>query len=122
MADISYSVNVNINANAFRQTINASNITSDFVTAGLMAVTLNLGTSAQSINTASASNLGLTIARSLATSGTHTISLGRLNGTTLFEAVRLKAGEAALFRLAPGNYAARADAPGSQLLLHILEE
>ena len=122
MADISYSVNLNVNAGALQQNINASGITSDFATTGLLALTLNLGTATQTITTASASSLGLCFARSLATSGTHTISLGRISGTTLFDAVRLKAGEAGIFRLAPGNYAAKADAPGSRLLLQILEE
>lgn len=122
MADISYSVNLNVNAGALLQNINASNITSDFATTGLLALTLNLGTATQTISTASASNLGLCFARSLSTTGTHTISLGRISGTTLFDTVRLKAGEAAIFRLAPGNYAAKADAAGSRLLLQILEE
>lgn len=122
MSDISYSVNLNVNAGALSQNLNASNITSDFSTAGLLAVTLNVGTATQAISTSSASTLGLAFARSLATAGTHTVSFGRLSGTTLFETVRLKAGDAAILRLAPGNYAAKADAPGSRLLIQILEE
>lgn len=123
MADISYSINVNVNAGALNQNLNASNITSDFIIAnGLLALTLNLGTATQAITTSSASNLGLAFARSLATSGTHTISFGRVSGTTLFDVVRLKAGEAAVLRLAPGNYAAKSDAPSSRLLLQVLEE
>jgi hypothetical protein len=122
MADLSYSVNLNVNAGALQQNVNASNITSDFATAGLLAITLNVGTSTQAISTASAGALGLTFARSLATSGTHTVSFGRVSGTTLFSVVRLKAGDAALLRLAPGNYAAQADAPDSRLLLQIFEE
>jgi hypothetical protein len=122
MADISYSVNLNVNAGALSQNLNASNITSDFATTGLLAITLNVGTSTQAITTASASNLGLCFARSLATAGTHSVSFGRISGTTLFDTVRLKAGEAAVLRLAPGNYAAQADAPNSRLLLQILEE
>lgn len=122
MADISYSVNVNVNAGALNQNLNASNITSDFATTGILALTLNVGTATQAISTASASNLGLCFARSLATAGTHTVSFGRYSGTTLFDVVRLKAGDAAVLRLAPGNYAAKADAPDSRLLLQVLEE
>lgn len=122
MADISYSVNLNVNAGALSQNVNASNITSDFATTGLIAVTLNVGTSTQAITTASASSLGIAFARSLVTTGTHTVSFGRVSGTTLFEVVRLKAGDAALLRLAPGNYAARSNAEGGKLLLQILEE
>jgi hypothetical protein len=122
MADISYSVNLSVNAGALSQNLNASNITSDFSTTGLLALTLNVGTSTQAITTASASSLGLCFARSLATAGTHTVSFGRVSGTTIFETVRLKAGDATILRLAPGNYAAKADAPNSRLLLQILEE
>jgi hypothetical protein len=122
MPDISYSVNLNVNAGALSQNLNASNITSDFSTTGLLALTLNVGTSTQAITTASASSLGLCFARSLATSGTHSVSFGRVSGTTLFETVRLKPGDATILRLAPGNYAAKSDAPGSRLLLQILEE
>jgi hypothetical protein len=122
MADISYSVNLNVNAGALNQNLNASNITSDFATTGFLAVTLDVGTATQAISTASASSLGLCFARSLATAGTHTVSFGRLDGTTLHDTVRLKAGDAAVLRLAPGDYAAQANAPDSRLLLQILEE
>lgn len=122
MADISYSVNLNVNAGALSQNLNASNITSDFATTGFLAVTLEVGTTTQAISTASAGNLGLCFARSLTTTGTHTVSFGRLSGTTLHETVRLKGSEAALFRLAPGNYAAKSAAEGGRLLLQILEE
>lgn len=122
MADISYSVNLNVNAGALNQNLNASNITSDFATAGFLAVTLDVGTATQAISTASASTLGLAFARSLATAGTHTVSFGRLDGTTLHDAARLRVGDAAILRLAPGDYGAVSDAPGSRLLLQVLEE
>jgi hypothetical protein len=122
MSDVSYSVNLNVNAGALQQNVNASNITSTLATAGFLAVTLDVGTSTTAISTASASSLGLCVARSLATAGSEVVSFGRVSGTTLFDVVRLKAGDAALLRLAPGNYAAQSSAPGGRLLLQILEE
>jgi len=122
MADISYSVSLNVNAGALSQNLNASNITSDFATTGFLAVTLDVGTATQAINTSAASNLGICFARSLTTTETHTVSFGRLSGTTLHETVRLKGSEAALLRLAPGNYAAKSAAEGGRLLLQVLEE
>jgi hypothetical protein len=119
---IRYNVNLSVNAGGLQQNLNASNITSTFQTAGFLAVTLNVGTATQAISTASASNLGLCFARSLASSATHTVSFGRLSGTTLFETVRLKPGDAALLRLHPGNYAARAAVEGTRLLVQILED
>ena len=122
MPDISYSVSVNVNAGSLSSNLIASNVTSDFATTGFLALTLSVGTATQAISTASASSLGLCFARSLNTVSTHTVSFGRLDGTTLHETVRLKGGDAALLRLAPGNYAARSAAAGGRLLLQILEE
>lgn len=122
MPDINYSINLNVNAGALSQNLNAPSVTSDFATSGYLAVTLRVGTATQSFNTASAGTLGLAFVRSLNTVATHTISFGRLSGTTLFETVRLRGGDAALFRMAPGNYAAKADAENSRLVLHVLEE
>jgi hypothetical protein len=122
MADITYSINVNVGAGGFVQNLFATGVTSDFATAGLIAVTLNLGTATQAVSTASASSLGLCFARSLNTTTTHTVSFGRLSGTTLFETVRLNGGDAALLRLAPGNYAAKSVAAGGRLVLQILED
>lgn len=122
MPDVAYSLNLNVSAGALAQNINAANITSNLATTGMLAVTLDLGTATQAISTATLTNVGLCYARSLATTDTHTVSFGRLSGTTLFETVRLKAGDAAILRLAPGNYAARAAVAGSRLLVQILEE
>jgi hypothetical protein len=58
----------------------------------------------------------------LATTETHTVSFGRLDGTNLFETVRLKAGEAAVLRLAAGDYAAKSAVAGSRLVLTIYED
>jgi hypothetical protein len=122
MADVSYSVNVNINAGALQQNINAPNLTSDFQTAGLLAVSLTVGTATQAVSTASASVLGLAVARCLATAGTHTVSFGRLEGTTFLPTARLKVGDAAVMRLAAGDYAVQSNAPGSRFLVQILGE
>lgn len=122
MPDISYSVSVSVNAGALSSNLIASNVTSDFATTGIFALTLNVGTATQAISTASASSLGLCFARSLNTASTHTVSFGRVSGTSLFETVRLKGGDAAILRLAPGNYAAKSSAEGGRLLLQILEE
>jgi hypothetical protein len=121
---ISYSLNLNVNAGALQTNINASNITSVFETAGFLAVTLSVGTSTQAINTAASSGLGICFARSLVTdtTGTHTVSFGRLDSGTLYDAARLRPGDAALLRLAPGDYAAQSNAEDGRLLLQILEE
>lgn len=122
MADISYSIAAQVKKGFLSQNLAATGVTADIATAGILSVTLNLGTATTQVSTASAQSLGLCFARSLASVTTHTVSFGRLVGTNLHETVRLKAGEAAIFRMAPGDYAAKAAVAGSRLMLTILED
>jgi hypothetical protein len=113
MADVTYNISGTVQKGALREQFNASAITADIATAGVLSVTLALGTATSQISTSTIGTLGLAFVRNLATETTHTVSIGRLSGTNLFEAVRLKAGEAAILRLAPGDYAARAAVAGT---------
>lgn len=121
MPDISYNVQAQVSKGALSQSFIASGVTADISTAGLLSVTLNLGTAVTQISTATLNQLGLCMARSLATTTTHTVSFGRYSGGTLYESATLRAGEAAIFRLAAGDYAAKAAVGGTRLLLHIVE-
>lgn len=122
MPDVNYSINGQVSKGALSQAFSASGVTADMATAGVLAVTLNLGTSVTQISTATLGSVGLCFARSLATATTHTVSFGRYVGTTLHEVVRLKAGEAAVLRLAAGDYAARAAVADSRLVLTVYED
>lgn len=122
MPDINYTINAQVQKGALSQQFAASGITADIATAGMLAVTLNLGTAVTQISTATMGSLGLCFARSLATETTHTVSFGRFDGTNLHETVRLRAGEAAILRLASGDYAAKAAVGGSRLVLTVLED
>ena len=122
MADLSYTISGSLNKGALQNTFSASGVTADLATAGVLAVTLELGTTTTQITTTTIGALGLCFARSLSTVTTHTVSIGRLAGTTLHDTVRLKAGEAAVLRLAPGDYAARAAVAGTRAVLTIYED
>lgn len=122
MSDISYSINGQIRKGALSQQFAASGVTANMATAGVVAVTLELGTSTTAISTANLGAVGICVARSLATVETHTVSFGRVVSNTLHDTVRLKAGEAAVVRLAPGSYAAKAAVAGSRLVLTIYED
>jgi len=124
MSNVTYSINASVQKNFFNQQFIAGGLTASMANTGMMAVTLEPGTSTQQIYTTDASVLGLTFARNLVTdtTGTSTISFGRLDGTSLYEAVRLKPGDAAWLRLAPGDYGARAAADSIPLLIQILED
>lgn len=122
MPDINFTISGQATKGAFSQSFAASGVTADMATAGVLSVTLNLGTNVTQISTANLGAVGLAFARSLATTTTHTVSFGRFVGGTLHEAVRLKAGEASLTRLAAGDYAARAAVPNTRLVLTIYED
>lgn len=122
MPDINYTITGQVAKGALSQSFAASGVTADIATAGVLSVTLNLGTAVQQVTTATLGALGLCFARSLATTTTHTVSFGRLDGSTLYETVRLKAGEAAVLRLAPGEYAAKAAVAGTRLVLTVYED
>jgi hypothetical protein len=121
MADVNYTITGQVAKGALSQSFAASGITADIATTGMLAVTLNLGTATQQITTSTLSTLGLAFARSLATTGTHTVSFGRLDGTTLYDAVTLRAGEAAVMRLSAGDYGAKAAVANSRLVLTVYE-
>jgi len=124
MSDIQYNINASVNKGELQLQLNAAGKTVTMSTAGFLAVTLQLGTATSAINTASASQIGYCLARNLSTStaSTATVSFGRLVGSVLFDTVQLKPGEAAWLRLAPGNYAAKAAAATTPLMLQILED
>lgn len=121
MSDLAFSIQANASKGRFSQSFVASGVTASMATAGLMAVTLSLGTTTTQITTTTLGSLGLCFAQSLATESTHTVSFGRLDGTMLYETVSLRGGEAAILRLASGQYAAKAAVAGSRLMLQILE-
>lgn len=122
MPDVNYTITGQVAKGALSQNFAASGITANMATAGVLSVTLNLGTSVTQISTATLGSVGLAFARSLATTGTHTVSFGRYSGGNLYETVRLKAGEAAVMRLAVGDYAAKAAAEGTRLVLTVYED
>ena len=122
MPDVNYTINGQIAKGSLSQNFAASGVTANMATAGVASVTLELSTSTTAISTSTLGAVGLCFARSLATTETHTVSFGRLVGTNLYETVRLKAGEAAVLRLAPGSYAAKSAIAGSRLVLTIYED
>jgi hypothetical protein len=123
MPDINYTITGQVQKGALSQSFAASGITADIATAGVLSVTLALNTNSTQVSTATLGSVGLAFVRSLATTTTHEVSIGKLDGTTLHEVVRLKAGEAAVLRLAPGDYAAKAAVAGTtRVVLTIYED
>ena len=121
MAEISFSVSMQVQKDFLSQAFQASGVTASMSSTGLLTSTLNLGTATTAVVTTSLSSVGMCFAKSLATVSTHTVSFGRLVGTNLYSSCTLKAGEAALLRLTAGDYAAQAAVANSKLLITIVE-
>lgn len=123
MSDVNYTISGNVIKESFRQSFNASGVTADMAVNGLYAVSLNLGTSVTQISTASLSSVGLCFIQNLASNATHTVSFGRYDTPTsaVYETVTLRGGEAGVFRLSAGSYAAKAAVANSRLMLTIYE-
>lgn len=123
MSDINYTILGTVSKGSFRQTFNAASVTASMNVSGLYAVSLDLNTAVTQVSTASLSSLGLCFVQNVSTVSTHTVSFGRYDGpsSTLYETLTLRAGESAVLRLSPGNYAAKAAVAGSRMMLTVYE-
>lgn len=102
----------------------SADATATMTTAGYKVQAPTIGTAVTSISTATINTLGYAFLKSLVTTteATCTITFGTLDGTALNGFVRLRPSEPAVFRMAPGQYAAQAADEGYRLLVTILED
>lgn len=124
MPDITYNINAQVARGNLNQSFVASGVTSDMSASGVATLTLTPGTNAAgtvAISTATLSTVGLFFARNLSTVATAAVSFGQLSAGSLVPCVSLKGGEAAVGRLAAGNYAAQSNLTGTQLVISIVE-
>lgn len=101
-----------------------SDATATMSVAGYSVQAPTIGTAVASISTATISTLGYAFVKSLVTTtqATCTLTFGTMSGTAFNGMVRLRPGEPAVMRLAPGQYAAQAAAEGYRLLIATLED
>jgi hypothetical protein len=124
MADLTWSINAQVQKGALNQTFIASGVTASCSSSGINTQTITPGTNAAStaaISTATMSSVGLFFARNLSTVSTAAVSFGQLSAGALVPCVRLQGGEAAVGRLEPGTYAATSNVTGTKLLISIIE-
>lgn len=121
MADVTMSFQVLASKGPFREMLAASGVTMNMAAANMMAVPASLSTSPVQLVTTSLSSLGLAVVENLGTGATHVVTFGRWDGTTLWGCASPRAGEKAILRLEPGNYAWKANAAGVPALVKILE-
>lgn len=122
MADLSFVVEATIDKDGFTDVVRKEH-TATMSFAGVQASSPEVGTATTQIATASLNSVGFAFAQSIVTSTatTATIEIGKLVGTTLHGFCKLRPNEAALLRLAEGDYAAKADADGAKLFISIAE-
>ena len=124
MPDLTWNINAQVARGNLNQALVASGVTADMSASGINTMTLTPGTNAAgtvAITTATMSSVGLFFARNLSTVTTAAISFGQLSAGALVPCVSLKGGEAAVGRLASGNYAAQSNLTGTQLVISIVE-
>jgi hypothetical protein len=124
MPDLTWNINAQVAKGSLNQAFVASGITADMSASGITTQTLTPGTNAAgttAITTATMSSVGLFFARNLSTVATAAVSFGQLSAGALVPCVSLKGGEAAVGRLASGNYAALSNLTGTQLVVSIVE-
>jgi hypothetical protein len=124
MPDLTWNINAQVAKGSLNQAFVASGITADMSASGITTQTLTPGTNAAgtvTIATATMSSVGLFFARNLSTVATAAVSFGQLSAGALVPCVSLKGGEAAVGRLAAGNYAALSNLTGTQLVVSIVE-
>ncbi len=124
MPDIVYNVNATVAKGALSQSFVAAGVTASMAASGINTQTLTPGTNAAgtaAISTATMSAVGLFFARNLSTVSTATVSFGQLSAGALVPTVSLRGGEAAVGRLAAGDYAAQSNLSGTKLVISIVE-
>lgn len=124
MPDITWNINAQVARGNLNQALVASGVTADMTASGINTLTLTPGTNAagtSAITTATMTSVGLFFARNLSTVATAAVSFGQLSAGALVPCVSLRGGEAAVGRLAAGNYAAQSNLTGTQLIISIVE-
>ena len=124
MPDLTWNINAQVARGNLNQALVASGVTADMSASGINTLTITPGTNAAStvaISTATMTSVGLFFARNLSTVATAAVSFGQLSAGALVPCVSLKGGEAAVGRLAAGNYAAQSNLTGTQLVVSIVE-
>jgi hypothetical protein len=124
MPDLTWNINAQVAKGNLNQALVASGVTANMSASGINTLTLTPGTNAAgtvAISTATMTSVGLFFARNLSTVATAAVSFGQLSAGALVPCVSLKGGEAAVGRLAAGNYAAQSNLTGTQLVVSIVE-
>lgn len=123
MSAVTVSLGLSFTKGVISDTFNGA-ATATMNVAGYLVQAPTFGTAVTSISTATINTLGYSFLQSLVTTtqSTCTITVGRFDGTNLHGTVRLRPGEPAVLRLAPGAYAAQAAGEGYRLLIATLED
>jgi hypothetical protein len=98
--------------------------TSPVASDGYKVQVVSTGTASSQISTATIGTLGYCYLRSLVTTTqtTCTITFGKLESNAIKPVVRLRPGDPALFRLAPGDYAVEAADEDYRLFVAVFED
>lgn len=121
MSDISYSISVRVSKDNLDNVVNVSGVTASMSLTGLRSDTYTLSSNASSISTANLGAVGLSYMRNLSTHTASTASVGVNSGGSYIPFASLRAGEAAVLRLASGSSYEAKGTTGTRLRVDITE-
>jgi hypothetical protein len=121
MADINYSVSLQVNKSNLTATIPPTTITASMAVVGLQDNVYTLSGTPTSISTSTLTSVGLAVLRNLSTATASTCQVGIVAGGTMYPFASPRPGETAVLRLASGaTYQATATA-GTRLRVTVSE-
>lgn len=121
MADISYSLSLNVSKDFLSDTVQAAGVTASMAVAGLKSDTYTLSTAAISISTANLTSVGMAFMRNLSTATASTAQIGIEAGGSFVGFTTLRAGEPAMMRLSSGTTYRAIGSAGTRLRVDITE-
>jgi hypothetical protein len=121
VADITYSVAMNVNKGLLRSDVAARGITASMTSDSMLSASYSLSTTAASISTANLSLAGIAVFRNLSSSTASTAQLGFQVGGSFASFCTLKAGEAAVIRMTAGRQYEAIGTSGTRLRVDITE-
>lgn len=121
MADINYSILMNVSKNKLTTSISASGVTAAMASDGLQGATYSLSATPTNISTATLTTVGMAFFRNLSSSTAATCAVGVVSDGVMLPFASPRAGETAILRLASGASYQATGTAGARLRVDITE-
>jgi hypothetical protein len=121
MADITYSLSLDVNKDNLANRVQISQVTASMAKAGYKSAVYDLSANAVSISTANLSSVGMAFLRNLSTSSASTAQIGFEAGGSFLSFATLRASEPAILRMSAGTEYQAIGVAGTRIRVDITE-